>query len=154
MIASLSYHVKVKMNKNCRIKKSQENWKTKAKIRSSENCELRKKINRLEENILIAKLAHEADLEQLKCEIKNTLIVNSNAEKDSLFCSSYLKLRVLCIQLLIVGVISFRSVPRILKIIGNSIGLNHTPPHFTSVINWSLRAGIGIFKKSQSIYIF
>ena len=43
------------------------------------------------------------------------------------------------------GVVSFRSVPRLLGVVnrcGN--GFCNWIPHFTSVINWTLRIGLGL----------
>lgn len=138
------------MNVNCRLRKSNENWKSKAIDRSSENCELRKKIKRLEEQSALEKLNHDVAIELLKEEIKKSLILaTSDSNADSV---TYQKLRVLFIQTLIVGVVSFRAVPRIFKIISNSIKVTpHIIPHFTSLINWALRAGIGVFEKVSPI---
>ena len=138
------------MNQKCRLIKANEKWKFKAKERSIDNCELRKKIKRLEEQVIIEKLNHDVAIELLKDEIKKTLILSSTDNEAGIATKQ--KLRVLCVRLLTVGVVSFRAVPRILKIIGDSIKyINHVPPHFTSVINWALRAGIGVFKNVSPV---
>lgn len=140
------------MNKNYRQKKSQENWKSKAKVRGSENIKLRKLVNRLEEKALLDKMNHNKEMEHLKCEIQNSLILaNSETNKISLLGESRQRMRVLCVRLLTVGGVSFRSVPKILKTISDSIGISKIPPHFTSVINWTLRTAIGIFKNVSPI---
>ena len=56
--------------------------------------------------------------------------------------------RELCILLLFEAVVSYRSVPRILKIMQEQVPLQ-LPwiPHFTSVINWSLRLGLGLLQQ-------
>jgi len=50
------------------------------------------------------------------------------------------------------GVVSYRSVPRILELFqsktNDSVGW---VPHFTSVINWSLRLGLGLLTQVQAI---
>lgn len=46
------------------------------------------------------------------------------------------------------AVVSYRSVPRILKLIHAKTAVNlHWIPHFTSVINWTLRYGLGRLKQ-------
>jgi hypothetical protein len=56
--------------------------------------------------------------------------------------------RVLCVLLAIAAVLSFRSVPRVLKQMQPHLALPLPIPHFTSVINWSLRVGLA---KTRSI---
>jgi len=50
--------------------------------------------------------------------------------------------------LIIQAVVSFRSIPRILDLLRCEVGsgLNWTP-HFTSVINWTLRLGLGLLRQ-------
>jgi hypothetical protein len=50
------------------------------------------------------------------------------------------------------AIVSYRSVPKILSIFNleKSLGLNWIP-HFTSVINWSLRLGLGLLKQVKCI---
>jgi hypothetical protein len=56
--------------------------------------------------------------------------------------------RSICVLLIIQAVVSFRSVPRILDLLrcGAGLGLNWTP-HFTSVMNWTLRLGLGLLRQ-------
>lgn len=50
------------------------------------------------------------------------------------------------------AVVSYRSVPRILELFQSKTGANiHWIPHFTSVINWSLRLGLGTLSQVQRI---
>jgi len=60
--------------------------------------------------------------------------------------------RALCVLLILEAVVSFRSVPRILELFNAKTFLN-LPwiPHFTSVINWTLRVGLGRLEQVQSI---
>jgi len=139
------------MKENYRLRKSQEKWKAKARARSLENCDLRKKVKRLEENALLEKINRDLEIELLKDKIKEELLLSSAESKKNSSASLSQKVKVLCIKLLIVGVISFRSVPKILKIIGASVGGIQSNPHFTSVINWTLRAGIGILNNVSPI---
>jgi hypothetical protein len=60
--------------------------------------------------------------------------------------------RVLCVLLTLNAVVSYRSVPRILELFKSKT--NHAVnwvPHFTSVINWSLRLGLGLLTQIQSV---
>ncbi len=63
--------------------------------------------------------------------------------------------RVLCVLLILEAIVSFRSVPRILKLLNARTSLN-LPwiPHFTSVINWTLRAGLGQLEQVRPINQF
>ncbi len=50
------------------------------------------------------------------------------------------------------AVVSYRSVPRILSLFQLQTNLNMTwIPHFTSVINWTLRLGLGLLKQVKPI---
>ncbi|MCI5138424.1 MAG: hypothetical protein D3922_08410, partial [Candidatus Electrothrix sp. AR1] len=60
--------------------------------------------------------------------------------------------RVLCIQLSVNGVISYRSIPRILESCKLTIPFQlNWIPHFTSVITWTLRLGLGLLKQVEPI---
>ena len=60
--------------------------------------------------------------------------------------------RVLCVLLTIQAVVSYRSVPRILELFSLRTPLVvNWIPHFTSVINWSLRLGLGLLKQVKPI---
>ena len=53
--------------------------------------------------------------------------------------------RSFCVLLVLNAVISYRSVPRILGLFNSHTSLNlNWVPHFTSVINWTLRVGLGL----------
>jgi len=58
-------------------------------------------------------------------------------------------MQALCVLLVIQCVVSFRSVPRILNTLCWSAGsiLGYWIPHFTSVINWTLRLGLGLLNQ-------
>jgi hypothetical protein len=59
---------------------------------------------------------------------------------------------VLCVLLTLNAVVSYRSVPRILELFKSKT--NYAVgwvPHFTSVINWSLRLGLGLLTQVQAI---
>jgi len=58
------------------------------------------------------------------------------------------QIRILSVLLVLDAVVSFRSVPRILELFNLKTALE-LPwiPHFTSVINWSLRVGLGLLQQ-------
>lgn len=58
------------------------------------------------------------------------------------------EVRCLCITIVLFGVVSFRSVPRILSIF---FGFKEWIPHFTSVINWTLKLGLALLKEVAPI---
>jgi len=60
--------------------------------------------------------------------------------------------RTLCVLLVIQAVVSYRSIPRILDLLNTEtvLGLGWVP-HFTSVINWTLRLGLGLLKQVKPI---
>ena len=61
-------------------------------------------------------------------------------------------MRTLCVLLVLQAVVSFRSVPRILELFRTQaqLGIGWVP-HFTSVINWTLRVGLGLLKQVAPI---
>lgn len=53
--------------------------------------------------------------------------------------------RTLCVLLMRPGIVSYRSIPRILQLLHANTSLTlGWIPHFTSVINWTLRVGLGL----------
>jgi hypothetical protein len=59
---------------------------------------------------------------------------------------------VLCILLTLNAVVSYRSVPRILALFQSKTNYSvGWVPHFTSVINWSLRLGLGLLTQVQAV---
>ena len=62
------------------------------------------------------------------------------------------QVRTLCVLLVLHSVVSFRSVPRILGLLQSQAraGISWVP-HFTSVINWSLRVGLGLLRQVAPI---
>ncbi len=62
------------------------------------------------------------------------------------------QIRILCVLLTIEAVVSYRSVPRILELFKLRMPVTlQWIPHFTSVINWSLRLGLGLLKQVKPI---
>lgn len=138
-----------------RIRKSRDVWRSKAvsrhrEIRNSKKREarLRDRYARLEKHLHQLKASYDAlSTRYIQFETDNRELEKTREEGASLPPVIHLhqahQIRILCILLVIKGVVSFRSVPRILKI----FSLQHhfqAPwiPHFTSVINWTLRLGL------------
>jgi hypothetical protein len=128
------------VNNSTKLQKSRDAWRKKATdrkkiLRINEKRESRKdqKIKKLEELNQLLEQKNKALGEQLK-EANSAAVVNlDNARRT----------RALCVLLVIIGVVSFRSVTRILSIISGYYGVNISwIPHFTSVINWTLRVGL------------
>ena len=62
------------------------------------------------------------------------------------------QVRALCASLVLHAVVSFRSVPRILELFRTRARLGISwVPHFTSVINWTLRVGLGLLEQVEPI---
>ena len=61
------------------------------------------------------------------------------------------QVRTFCVLLVLQAVVSFRSVPRILDLLRTQALRIGWVPHFTSVINWTLRVGLGLLKQVAPI---
>jgi hypothetical protein len=62
------------------------------------------------------------------------------------------QIRSLCIFLVLKCVVSYRSIPRILALFNSQTPLTlGWIPHFTSVINWTLRLGLGMLQQVKPI---
>jgi len=88
--------------------------------------------------------------------VKKTLLTQHRVEPATVSNIIDLKeadqTRVLCVLLIIQAVVSYRSVPRILELFSLRTPLIvNWIPHFTSVINWSLRLGLGLLKEVKPI---
>ena len=51
--------------------------------------------------------------------------------------------RALCVLIIVSTMIPFRAVPKILKILPGAAWI----PHFTSVLNWTMRVGLALLKR-------
>ena len=138
-----------------KILNSRDEWKNKATIRATENREFRKTQKRHLEKI--AELKREnCQLEQL-VEEKNFIAANEPAittqgslavqenAANVIDITQPQQIRILCVLMVLDGMVSYRSVPRILELFNLRTPLE-LPwiPNFTSVINWSLRVGLGL----------
>ena len=126
-----------------RLRKARTEWKTKALARAASLRYLRKKLGRFKNRLA----ALEEELQLLNDE--NAALRSQNASRPSqvLVDQSIYDPRVLCVCIVIGGIVSFRAVPRILEVWRAFGGGQIAIPHFTSVIHWSVRAGIAIFNQ-------
>lgn len=127
------------MHCNTRLLRSRDNWRAKAKDRNKETRRLHKQLDR--RDFQLEKLRQvNADLRQELAARNAQIVADANPAID---IGDTAVVRALCVLLVVVAVVSFRSVPRILKLISHA-GVAQIPwiPSFTSVINWTLRVGL------------
>jgi hypothetical protein len=91
-----------------------------------------------------------ADLESQN--IKLHSVITDLESQKTIGSDQFIMLQVICLILYIMGIVSFRAIPRILSVL-NQLGIIHIPhiPHFTSIINWTVRAGIGLLQKVEDV---
>lgn len=126
-----------------RLRKARAEWKTKAVARAGGLRYLRKKLDRFKNRISTL----EEEVQRLKDENAALRAQNALGPNQVLAGQSIYDPRVLCVCIVIGGIVSFRAVPRILQVWRSFGGNQIAIPHFTSVIHWSLRAGIAIFNQ-------
>ena len=125
---------------------SRDDWKAKAKRRGSAIRGYRKTSS-----------AHKKRLGRDKQEIRHLeaevaeLRLALNARGCPVESGAVIQHRTLCVLIVVCGIVSFRSVPRILQIFQPWLWAKIRIPHFTSVIHWTLRVGIAIFKQVATI---
>lgn len=128
------------MNILSRVRESRGEWKKKAVSRATLVRDLRKKLTRLKSSSDERCLYLEAENQRLKSENQE---LQPAASKTSMIQAP--DIRILCVLMIIRGIVSFRAVPRLLGVQQLFDGFCLPIPHFTSVIHWSLRAGVAVF---------
>jgi hypothetical protein len=126
-----------------KIIKSRNDWKTKAKYRGIK-LRNQKKIDQAREKRTIQNIKYEEEIRCLKDEIQQ-LKASDNSRLQAL--EPKIQQKTLCVFIVIFCVVSFRSVPRILQAVCPLLLTKIKIPHFTSVINWTLRTGIATFNQ-------
>jgi len=131
-----------------RLRNSRSGWKQKALDRGALARGLRKRLSRAQRR----SEARQTELEERvrRLEVENA-ILRSNAAISptgiSVTRDPWINHRTLCVLLVIQGVVAFRAIPRILRVFQRqNDAISVRPPHFTSVIHWTLRAGIAILQ--------
>ncbi len=131
------------MNKVSRMRRSRDSWKSKATDRAGQLREFRKtkarqqrKIEHLQERI---NTLEEQLLQEKKPSPQSNEVVSLHEATQT---------RTVCLVLVLQAVVSFRAVPRILRLLGEMGQLSlRWIPHFTSVINWTLRVGLAALSR-------
>ena len=136
------------MQSTTKLRQSRDGWREKAKNRNQSIRTLRRRLARRDERVLKLEAEIQA-LETKFADMKNGRPASSPPVVS--LTDAYL-VRALCVLIVIIGVVSFRSVPRILTVLSNTAGLD-IPwiPHFSSVINWTLRVGLARLNAVASI---
>jgi len=133
-----------------KIRQSRDEWKRKAIQRANEIREFRKTKKRYQEKIAELKAQINA-MEQTALENQKKT-VNLPAVTPIVDLSQAQQVRILCVVLVLQAVVSYRSVPRLLNLFNPKTPLTlGWIPHFTSVINWTLRLGLGMLKQVTPI---
>lgn len=126
------------MHKLSRMRRSRDSWKGKASHRAEQLRELRKAKARQQRRIALLK-ERVASLEQELLSEKKP----SSPPGEVIRIDEATQTRWVCILLVVQAVVSFRAVPRILDLLREleQLALRWVP-HFTSVINWTVRFGL------------
>jgi hypothetical protein len=125
------------MNKISRMRRSRDSWKSKATDRAEQLREFRKTKARQQSKDRASPSACQRTGGATFTGKKPT---SQEAEVVSLREAS--QIRTVCVVLVLQAVVSFRAVPRILQLLWQMGHLSlQWVPHFTSVINWTLRLG-------------
>jgi hypothetical protein len=131
-----------------KIIKSRKVWKNKAIKRDCKNREFNKTQKRHLE--IIAELKRK--LRQAAEDKKKASRQPSEQSEKTKYLSEAQQVRTLCVLLSVNAVVSYRSVPRILELFKLTIPFeSNWIPNFTSVINWTLRLGLGLLKQVKPI---
>ena len=130
-----------------KVEKSRRDWKSKATLRTSKISNLKKTAARQQKRA-VQNADNRALVQRLLQENKELRAAlfkhSSNTPANS---ASPIACRALCVFIIIRGIIPFRSVPRILGIFQPLLHHPITIPHFTSVIHWTLRAGVALYNQ-------
>lgn len=131
-----------------KLERSRKKWKTKAQERGSKLRNLRKTAKRLKQNPPGA--PHPPSNPQPRRPEKNTARRSGGEPRDRPLpaeSSPLIAHRTLCVIIILCGITPFRCVPRLLAIFQPWLRWPRRLPHFTSVIHWTLRAGIALFRQ-------
>lgn len=125
-----------------RLRDARNEWKTKAVARADQLRYFRKKVDRLKRRFERRCSNLEEEVSRLKNENER---LRSSATAKPVALGECRSLRTLCVSIVIGGIVSFRSVPRILFVLQTFGAEQPQIPHFTSIIHWALRAGVTVF---------
>jgi hypothetical protein len=135
------------MTKISRIRRSRHEWKVKAVSRADQLRRQRRKSVRSQKHEDERRLGLEERISFLECEnaaLESTAVRHLPAVIGE---GSLDRRRTACVMMVIEGTVSFRAVPRIWGVLQRLGWVQIQIPHFTSVIHWTLRAGMTIFNE-------
>jgi hypothetical protein len=142
------------MSQVSKLVSSQKEWKAKAIERGAS---LRAAKQQLKQQKKIVQ-QQEKEIELLKEQLKKNLASTDVIEKFHPpvpvlnHRTSMPKIRGYCVNLFSETKTSFRSLAAILSVLSNLNLISIYIPHFTSIINWSLRFGLGKLKQVKPIH--
>ncbi len=129
-----------------KLVRSRNDWKAKAKNRGSHLRGFRKKVRAYQKRQThdqreIDRLENE--VAQLRAELPDPGTPRPREVS--------IPHRTLGVLLVVGSIVSFRSVPRIMQVFQPWLWAPLRIPHFTSVIHWTLRAGIALFEQVSTL---
>lgn len=127
---------------------SRDGWREKAKHRGSKIRNSRK-TSRRQKKRLTQNAQDKEEMRRLKEEV--AALRSKMSTVAVVETGPVIEHRTLCVLIVIFGIVSFRSVPRILRIFQPFLRGKIQIPHFTSVIHWTLRVGIAVFNQVAMI---
>jgi hypothetical protein len=133
-----------------KLEQSRKQWKAKAKERGAKIRNLRKTAKRLKKKTLqdSLPLSDHEPLHRRSGENAARRSGGQNQDRKLPEASSpVMAHRTLCVIIILCGSIPFRCVPRMLAIFQPWLRFAWRIPHFTSVIHWTLRVGIALFRQ-------
>ena len=140
------------MHATTRAVRSRDRWRDKAKERSVQGCESRKEVKRQLARVHMRDEKIRDLSEQVAAARAEVAAFRQRVSTIASPPVSAQQTRARCVVLVIFAVISFRAVPRVLALMALwSVNGLQWIPHFTSVINWTLRVGLSLLTGVQPI---
>jgi len=130
-----------------KIRSSRDGWKEKAKHRGSQIRNLRKTSKRQKKRQQTQDKERMRSLEEKLATLRSEVSVAAPPPA----VVPIIEHRTTCVLIVIFAIVSFRSVPRILRILQPLLQARLPIPHFTSVIHWTLRVGVAVFNQVAMI---
>ena len=135
------------MSRLSRIRKSRRAWKDKAVYRATQLRRQRGKSARSRKKEDSRHRELEERISFLECENAALKSTSESCPPAVVGDDALDRRRTACVMMLIEGTVSFRAVPRIWGVLQRLGWVQIQIPHFTSVIHWTLRAGMTIFNE-------
>jgi hypothetical protein len=132
--------------KTSKLTRSRNGWKAKAKERGALIRSFRKTVNAARKQ----QLRDQQECDRLEKEIAQ-LRAALRASPGSSQGVAVMAHRAWCVFLVVGSIVSFRSVPRILRAFQPWLRVPVPIPHFTSVIHWTVRAGIALYQRVAAL---